>query len=248
MTEVDAPAAEASSCATTVSCAASPLALDQPDEVLDAACRLLMETNTPVSVEELARVLGRDAEAVAGALREHEQRGRVGWGGDGRVVASAGVSVVPSEYELRLGARVLWAWCAKTALGVVSALGMGGQIRWRSPYSGAELSVDFDGSHPADTGLAVFWPSDTFRDSCGSAAEDYCPSFSMFENEAAGRAWARTGGVPGEVIGVEEAISRASVRWRHSLDVTGYGRHLTAALAKPAPVAAHSAKEEPAQA
>jgi alkylmercury lyase-like protein len=248
MTEVDTAAAATSSCATSPSCAASPPALDQPDEVLDTACRALMRTNAAVPVDELARLLDRDVDSVTDALREHEQRGRIGWGTDGRVVASAGVSVVPSEYELRLGARVLWAWCAKTALGVVSALGMGGQIRWRSPYTGDELSVDFDGSRPRNTDLAVFWPSDTFRDSCGSAAEDYCPSFSMFENAAAGQAWAGTRGVPGEVVGVEEAIARASVRWRHSLDVTGAGRDLTSVLAHPAPQAAPAAEEEPAQA
>jgi hypothetical protein len=214
-------------------CAADAAPLDQPDEVLDTACRILMTTDAPLAVDELAAALGRDPATIAQAVTEHERRGRIGRDGDGRIVASAGVSIVPSEYELHVGARQLWAWCAKTALGVMSALDMGGQIRSRSPQGGAELRLDFHGSRPDRTDYVVFWPSDGFRDSCGSAAEDYCPSFSMFQDAAAAADWARQSKVPGEVLSVEAATERAAVRWRASLDITGQGRNLASVLGRP---------------
>jgi hypothetical protein len=216
------------------SCAAAASPLDEPDECLDAACRLLLIGDSPIGVNELSRELGADPAAVAQAVLENERRGRIGRDAAGMIVASAGVSVVPSAYELHIGARVLWAWCAKTALGVTSALSMGGVIVSHSPYSGVELRTSFAGSHPvAGTSGAVLWPSETFRDSCASAAEAYCPALSLFESVEAARAWAKENQVPGEVLTVEEATDRAGQRWRQSLDVAVLGSRLAAALLQP---------------
>lgn len=208
----------------------APPPLDQPDEVLDTACRLLLLSNAPLPIDELAEALGTDPGRVEQAVTEHERRGRIGRDAQGAIVASAGVSIVPSEYELRVGARVLWAWCAKTALGVMSALGMDGVILSRSPHSGTDLRTEFTGSRPVGTDAVVYWPSDGFRDSCGSAAADYCPSFCLFENARAARAWAEASQVPGEVLALDEATDRAAVRWRQSLDLAGQGRQLRSVL------------------
>src|SRR5579884_2709478 len=218
----------------TGSWAVADQALDQPDECLDTACRLLLARNAPVSLDELAAALGADLAPVAAAIDAHERRGRIGRDADGMVVASAGVSVVPSGYELHIAARVMWAWCANTALGVTSALGLGGVILSRSPYSGADLRTRFSGSRPAPgTTGAVLWPSAAFRDSCQSAASAYCPALGLFEDAAAARAWAAANKVPGEVLTVEEATGRAARRWRGSLDMAGTGAGLAAALAEP---------------
>ncbi len=229
----------------TQSWAAPNQALDEPDECLDTACRLLLTGGVPISLNELASQLGADPAALAQVVAEHERRGRMGRDAAGLIVASAGVSVVPSVYELHIGARVLWAWCAKTALGVTSALGMGGVIVSRSPYSGVELRASFAGSHPVPgTPGAVWWPSDTFRDSCGSAAAAYCPAFGLFETAEAARAWATEHQVPGDALTVAEATQRAARRWRQSLGAADAGSHLAAALGRP--LGARGTRQQPA--
>jgi hypothetical protein len=214
--------------------AARELALDEPDDCLDTACQLLLTRDAPVSIGQLADELGAGQASVAQVVADHERRGRIGRDTAGMIVASAGVSVVPSAYELHVAARVLWAWCAKTALGVTSALGLGGVILSRSPYSGARLRTCFTGIRPvAGTSGAVLWPSDTFRDSCGSAAANYCPAFSLFESAEAARAWAAENQVPGEILTVEEATGKAAQRWLRSLDIAVKGPRLAAALGQP---------------
>ena len=217
-------------------------ALDERDETLDAACRILLRTSAPVPLAALAADLGTDPAVVEAAVVAQERRGRVGRDGTGAIVASAGVSVVPSDYVLRLGGEppagwAGWAWCAKTALGVLGAVGAGGWTATRSPASGVEVRAEFLGAEPADPGLAVFWPSEDFRDSCASAADEYCPSFSLFESVEAGRRWAAAGGVPGEVLPVREATERAVVRWAASLELAGRGRDLATAWGVPAAAA-----------
>jgi hypothetical protein len=220
--------------------AARSPALDERDETLDAACRMLLRTGAPVPLTALATELGVGPAAVEAAVAEQERRGRVRRDATGAVVASAGISVVPSDYELRIGDDAAstgwagWAWCAKTALGVLGAVGIGGLTATRSLASGAEVRARFDGAIPTDPRLAVFWPSDEFRDSCASAAEEYCPSFSLFESVEAGRCWAAAGGVPGEVVPVREATERAVVRWAASLDLGDRGRDIAAAWGRPA--------------
>ena len=222
--------------------AARGRALDERDETLDAACRMLLRTGAPVPLAALAAELGVGPAAVEAAVAGQERRGRVGRDATGAIVASAGISVVPSDYELRIGddaassAWVGWAWCAKTALGVLGAVGIGGSTATRSLASGTEVRSRFDGAVPTDPRLAVFWPSDEFRDSCGSAAEEYCPSFSLFESVEAGRRWAATGGISGEVVPVREATERAVLRWAASLDLGGRGRDLATAWGGPAAV------------
>lgn len=217
--------------------AAGGAALDERDDTLDAACRMLLGTRAAVPLTALAAELGIRLAVVEAAVAEQEQRGRIGRDAAGAIVASAGISVVPSGYELRIGdgsasaARWSgWAWCAKTALGVLGAVGIGGSTATRSPASGATVRARFQGAVPSDPQLAVFWPSTEFRDTCGSAAQEYCPSFSLFESVEAARRWAAAGDVPGEVVPVREATERAVVRWAASLELGGRGRALARAL------------------
>ncbi|MEW9548341.1 organomercurial lyase [Nonomuraea sp. NPDC050783] len=205
-------------------------------EVLDVACRALLTTGAPLSVQALATAMGTDPATAEREVGAQEERGRMTRGADGRIVASAGISVVPSDYELHVGARVLWAWCANTALGVMSALALGGEVVSHCPASGARLRTVFDGPLPREEGRAVHWPSDSFRRTCGSLSAEYCPTFALFESAAAARAWTRARDVPGEVLPVREATERAAVRWRESLDLGGEGRHLPRALTTPPPV------------
>jgi hypothetical protein len=205
-------------------------ALDEPEPALDAACRLLLSTGAPTTVDAVAAESGLSVEDAGRALAAQERRGRLGRLPDGRIVASAGVSVVPSEYEVRVGQRQFWAWCAKTALGVVGAVGIGGSILSRSPLTGRELRAEFAGGSPVTEQLWVFWPSTDFRDSCASATDEYCSVFTMFESAEAARTWVAARQLPGEVLPVKDAAVRARARWVTSLDLPGRGRSLPTTL------------------
>jgi hypothetical protein len=226
---------EASGDAHTGGCTSTALPLGQMDAVLDAACRLLLLRGEPVPVPDVAAEVGDDLATVEAVFAGHVGRGRVAMA-DGAVVASAGVSVVPSDYEMRLGARRFWAWCAKTALGVAGALPVDGTIVSNDPVTGSELRTEFVDRRPAPSSYAAFWPTEDFRESCQSAAGEYCLTLNLFETAEVAKDWAQRAGVPGEVLGVDEATARASGRW---LETFGIGRAegdaVVAALQEPLP-------------
>jgi hypothetical protein len=192
-------------------------ALTRPDATLDVACQLLFASGEPLTVHGLAAELGQPPDVVAEAVDGFERVGRIRRGEDGRIVAAAGISVVPSDYELRLGGLLRWTWCAKTGLGVLGALAAGGTLSTRCAATGDTVTVTFDGGAPLPTAAAVLWPSERFQSSCQSAADELCATFSLFAGAEAARGWAVARGLDAEVLGVGEATGRTVDRYRYSL-------------------------------
>jgi hypothetical protein len=83
----------------------------------------------------------------------------------------------------------------------------------RDPVTKAELRTRFEGDRPVPGDAVAFWPSEDFRDSCQSAAGEYCLTLNLFAGESTARAWAERAGVPGEVLSVAEATERSAARW-----------------------------------
>jgi hypothetical protein len=190
----------------------TPVGLGETDRTLNVACRMLVEAEAPIGTAALAAELGEPEAAVAALVADYEKLGRMKRDGS-EVVASLGLSAVPDEYEIRSGTRRMWAWCAKSGVGVVSVLGRPGSVSGRSPASGMPLTVTFDGSGRFSEDLVVFWPDDTFRASCGSAKRDYCPAFALLDDQPTAQSWASSRGFSGEVLIMTEAVSRATAYW-----------------------------------
>jgi hypothetical protein len=197
----------------------TPVGLGETDRTLNVACRLLLEACASIGVAELAAALGEPETTVLPLVAEYEKLGRMKHAGS-HVVAALGLSAVPDEYEIWSGTRHMWAWCAKSGLGVVSVLGQPGSVSGLSPASGTRLTVTFDGAGRFSDGLAVFWPDDTYRESCGSAKVDYCPAFAILEDEPTARSWASSRGFSGEVLTMAEAVSRATAYYNPILDTS----------------------------
>jgi len=193
--------------------------LVRPDDTLDLACQLLFATGRPVTLDELAAQLGQRPAAVVEAVERFEAVGRVRRNAEGQIIASYGISVVPGDYELRIGERLRWVACAKTGLGVLGALAGGGTLATRCPQTGEPVRVEFDGGTPRPSGSAVLWPSEVFQSSCQSAAGQLCATFSLFRDARAAHEWAAARGVDAEVLDPREATSRTVARYRHSLGV-----------------------------
>lgn len=190
----------------------TPVGLGETDRTLNVACRMLLDADAPIAVAELAAALGEPEAAVAALVADYEKLGRMKLDGS-EVVASLGLSAVPDEYEIRSGTHRMWAWCAKSGLGVVSVLGQPGSVCGRSPASGMPLTVTFDGSGRFSEALVVFWPDEEFRDSCGSAKRDYCPAFAFLEDPQTARSWASSRGFSGEALTMTEAVFRSTAYW-----------------------------------
>lgn len=186
------------------------------DDVMAAAFRSLLRDEHPPSAADLAADLGSDLAEVQAALGELERRGRIRTDEQGRILGSAGLSVVPTEHEVSLRERTVWTWCAKVALGVLGTVGTGGRVTSVCAQTGRPVQVDFEGAEPKPTDLAVFWPSREFGEGCRSAVEQLCPNINFFESAAAAEAWTAEKDVPGEVLSVEEATARA-IDWADEL-------------------------------
>jgi hypothetical protein len=208
---------EVSSDAHSEGCTSTALPFGEMDVVLDTACRLLLLRGEPIPLAQLAAEVGDNVDVEA-VLAGHLERGRVGMA-DGAVVASAGISVVPSDYEMRLGTRRYWAWCAKTALGVASALPVEATIVSHDPVTGTELRTELVDRRPVPSSYAAFWPTEDFKDSCQSAAGEYCRTLNLFETAEVAKDWSQRADVPGEVLDVEEATARASAKWAQTLGI-----------------------------
>jgi hypothetical protein len=198
---------------------ASVSASDCQDDLLQrvraAAFRLLLDTDAPVHAAAVEAQVDADPAAVGRAIDELDRQGLMRRDESGAIVGSYGLSVVPSQDAIQFDGRRFWTWCAKTSLGVLSALDRGGLVVATSPGTGRELRVTFEGSRPrSEEGVVVFWPSSELRTSCSSVVEEFCPNFSFFESAEAAEAWARTNDVLGEVLSLDEAAERSVGHWR----------------------------------
>lgn len=191
--------------------------LSRPDPTLDRAMQLLLVEGQPVSLARLMDDLGQDRDTVAETVRRFETQGRLRRDERGDIIASGGVSVVSTEYELRVADRQFWTWCAKTGLGLLGALAAGGVLKTETVDSGRRVQVEFDGDEPLPTRHAVLWPSEQLQSSCSSAAGELCTTYTLFDTDADAAAWARSHGIDAEVVTVREATRRALPRYRHSL-------------------------------
>lgn len=191
--------------------------LSRPHPTLDRAMQLLLVERRPISVARLADDLGQERDTVAGEVRRFESQGRLRADEAGDIVASGGVSVVPADYELRVAGQRFWAWCAKTGLGLLGALAAGGTLETTTVDSGTRVRIEFADGEPLPTEHAVLWPSEQLQNSCSSAAEELCTTYTLFGTEVDARAWARAHTIDADVVTVPEATRRALPRYRHSL-------------------------------
>jgi len=178
-----------------------------------ASFRRLFETGKPVAPATIAAQLEWPLERVEAEIGSLEGKGLIQRDARGEVVGAVGLSVVPSSSEISVDGRSFWVWCARTAVGVLAALGQGGEVRSRSPHSGRELRLAFEGARPQPTEMVVFWPGSEMESSCGSAVDELCTSINFFESRDAARSWAAAHGARGEVLSIEEAVTRSVGKW-----------------------------------
>lgn len=182
-------------------------------QVRREAFRLLLETREPVTTERLSRSLATNPERVSLALERLQEAGRVRTDESGRVVGSAGLSVVPDRHRVEIEGRRFWTWCAYDVLGIVGALKADARTLTRSPATGKQLELRFRRGRPDDNDLVLFRPDAAFAACCTNVYEDWCPNSNLFEDAAADEAWLREHGVSGTILPVLEAAEEARKEW-----------------------------------
>lgn len=184
------------------------------DDLRAAAFRRLLARGAELDPVELATELSRPVVAINDRLREFSRRGCIRLDNQGRVIGSAGLSVVPDRHRIVLDGRQFWTWCAFDVVGIFGALGATGTAYSTSPTSGAALEVAFHGGQPEARQVVLFRPDERLReDCCSNVYEEWCPNSNFFEDADSAWRWARENDLTGTVLGLAEATDLGARSW-----------------------------------
>jgi hypothetical protein len=177
------------------------------------AFRRLLAASVPATGQDLAACIGISADKVAQVLDELNAAGRIRRDEAGRVIGSAGLSVVADRHQIDFEGRRFWTWCAYDILGIFGALRATGTAASQSPATAAPITIRFHDGRPEATGVVLFRPSDSLAASCTSVYEEWCPNSNFFEDAASARAWSASRRLEGRVLSLEEASDLATAEW-----------------------------------
>lgn len=186
---------------------------DLAEVVRDEAFRQLLATGDPATAEGLSASMGLSVDKVAGILEELNTAGRIRLDETGRVIGSAGLSVVPDRHQIDLEERRFWTWCAYDILGIFGALRASGTAVSQSPATAASITLRFRQGRPEPTDTVLFRPSDSYATSCTSIYEEWCPNSNFFEDVESAQAWSASRGLEGRVLSLDEASALATADW-----------------------------------
>ena len=177
------------------------------------AFRHVLATGAPAAGEDLAASIGLSADKMDRVLEELNRSGRIRRDEAGRVIGSAGLSVVADRHQIDIGGRRFWTWCAYDILGIFGALRATGNAVSRSPATSASITIRFRDGRPQAAGLVLFRPADSYAASCTSIYEEWCPNSNFFEDAGLASAWSGNHRLEGRILNIEEASQLASAEW-----------------------------------
>jgi alkylmercury lyase len=176
-------------------CDDAPLALALLDELTKAE---------PVTVARLARAVEREAVEVLAVL---DRWPNVHRDNQGRIVAFAGLSLIPTRHRFEVAGRGLYTWCAWDTLFLPALLGQAARVESVCPVTGTEalLTVNPEGVHSAQpASLQVSFPASASTDTSDVTAS-FCCHVHFLAGEAAGEAWLAEN-PRGLTLGLEDAV------------------------------------------
>jgi len=178
-----------------------------------AAFRLLLERLTPIETGDLHQSTGISSDRLLELLDELDAAGRIRRDDSGRVVGSAGLSVVADRHEIELDGRRFWTWCAYDILGIFGALGASGRAISPSPGGGKTIEVQFDRGRPVKYDAMLFRPDEELLNCCENVYEQWCPNSNLFASRELAERWASRHALDGRVMDLAEAAELATADW-----------------------------------
>jgi alkylmercury lyase len=182
------------------------------------AFRLLITNAEPIASKSLAEVTGIEGDRLTVLLEDLDRAGRIRRDHAGRVVGSAGLSVVPDRHAIEIEGRRFWTWCAYDILGIFGALRASGRASSPIPTTRDFIRLDFVDGRPQNATAVLFRPEADLMSCCENVYEEWCPNSNLFANRAAARRWATEHGVKGRVLKLEEAADLATKEWKPLTD------------------------------
>jgi alkylmercury lyase len=176
------------------------------------AFRLLVTKLQPIEMEELSEATGIKSDRLSGLLDKLTSAGRIRRDAAGRVVGSAGLSVIPDRHEILLQGRKFWTWCAYDILGIFGALGASGRAVSPSP-GGPDIELQFQRGRPAGSHAVLFRPDDELLSHCENVYEEWCPNSNLFADPEEANRWAAERGLRGRVMELDEASDIGTRNW-----------------------------------
>jgi alkylmercury lyase len=177
-----------------------------------AAFRLLLAHARPIEPDELATATDSRTDRVQALLAELDRAGRIRRDGAGRVVGAAGLSVIPDRHQIQIDGRRFWTWCAYDILGIFAALAANGRAVSPSP-DGSMVVVVFERGRPQKHSAVLFRPDDDLLACCENVYEEWCPNSNLFLGRRQAITWADERGIPGRVMGLDEASELGARDW-----------------------------------
>ena len=191
--------------------------------VRGAAFRLLITNAKPITPESLTAVTGIKGDRLDTLLDDLARAGRIRRDEAGRVVGSAGLSVVPDRHEIEIEGQRFWTWCAYDILGIFGALQASGSASSPIPSTRDVIHLGFVDGRPEKSNAVLFRPDTELMSCCENVYEEWCPNSNLFADRAAARKWATDHGLQGRVLTLTKAADLATDEWK-SLTNGGGGR------------------------
>ncbi len=179
-------------------------------EVRRAAFGSIRRGHAP-SASDLAETSGLALESVVEAVASLERKGQAAVDPSGRVVGSAGLSLVPARHHLTLGEDEFHTWCAIDAVGIPAALQADALSRTACATCGRPIEVQFRHGRAAGDGELRAWLPR--QDCCTSVIDELCPDMNLFCSEEHLEEWRRIGDPAGTVLTLPEAEELGRQWW-----------------------------------
>jgi alkylmercury lyase-like protein len=194
--------------------AVSPRSAPDAKELVRAtAFRLLFSGTEPITLAKLADTTGMDLHQLNQVVAELDARGRIRRDEQGRVIGSAGLSVVPDRHEIDVQGRRFWTWCAYDIFGIFGALQADGRAWSPSPPLGSIIEVDFKRGRPQPGQAALLRLDEELLSCYQNVYEEWCSKNNLFANRKLAEDWAAQHGLRGQVLSLDEAADRATPDW-----------------------------------
>jgi alkylmercury lyase len=173
---------------------------------------LLVTQSEPIDLDQLSAATGIKSDRLSRLLDELDSAGRIRRDESGRVVGSAGLSVVPDRHEIEIGRHKFWTWCAYDILGIFGALGASGRALSPSP-GGPVIELQFERGRPVNNHAVLFRPDEELMTCCENVYEEWCPNSNLFTDAEQANRWAEEHGMRGRVMVLDEASDLGTKDW-----------------------------------
>ncbi len=182
--------------------------------------RLLLDKGRPIADSELVLASGLTEEEVREEAASIAGEGRLTRDDSGRIIGSAGLTVVPTAHSLVIAGQQRWTWCAVDAVGIMTALQATGEITSADFSTGDPITLSFTDGHAEATDVVVFVAAEG-GDDC-YVVDEWCPTVNFFVDRPTAEAWAARHEPPGEIADIGTVAEASADGWRELLELAAH--------------------------